>query len=375
MTRKTKILQVLPSLNVEDVPHSRIQLAKFLVQSGYDSYVLSNGGNMRETLEKAGVKHFNLPVHKKDLFSFRTISKIRSLLLKEQFDLIHVRSRIPTWLVYIALKQIPPDNRPKLVTTFNGYYSIDEFSETIIKGDAIICLSKSVRNFILDHFAFTKKKDLNVIHKGVDSKKLPYGFEPNSKWLQQWTDESDSFKDKFKITLPGRISSRKGLHDFLHIFYYLKKDGLPIHGLIIGSVDSQKENYYSRLKSDIRRLGLTDDISILNDRRDLREIMKVSDLVLSCSIIPEAFNKACLMALSIGVPVIAYSHGILKEQLNALYPYGMVEANKKSTMRLKIREFYKLKDKPKPNKNDQFTTDCAHKKVLSVYEELLLKSA
>ena len=96
MTRKTKILQVLPSLNVEDVPLSRIQLAKFLVQSGYDSYVLSNGGNMTETLEKAGVKHFNLPVHKKDLFSFRTISKIGSLLLKEQFDLIHVRSRIPT---------------------------------------------------------------------------------------------------------------------------------------------------------------------------------------------------------------------------------------------------------------------------------------
>ena len=89
MTRKTKILQVLPSLNVEDVPHSRIQLAKFLVQSGYDSYVLSNGGNMTETLEKAGVKHFNLPVHKKDLFLENPFSVIKRKIRPHSCALPH----------------------------------------------------------------------------------------------------------------------------------------------------------------------------------------------------------------------------------------------------------------------------------------------
>lgn len=135
---------------------------------------------------------------------------------------------------------------------------------------------------------------------------------------------------------------------FLHILYYLKQDGIPVHGLIVGSVHPKNKEYFSRLKYNIRNLKLTNDISILLNRKDLREIMTVSDLVVSCSRMPDAFDRPSLMALSLGVPVIAYSHGVLKEHLKALYPYGVIEANKKSSMRLKISEFYRLKEKPKP---------------------------
>lgn len=372
MTRKIKILQILPELNTEKFEDNTLELAKLLVQSGYDSYVLSNGGKLQEALEKDGSKHITMTVHKKSLFSFITVFKIRALLLKEEFDIIHLHSRLPGCFFYQAYKQIPPHKRPKLVTTFNSYYAPDFDSRIISKGDAIICPSKSVRNFVLENYRSTRHKALKVIYKGIDTKKFPYGFQPNPKWLQQWNNENHSLNDKFTITLPGNITSRKGHFDFLHILYYLKRDGIPVHGLIIGSVHSKNEEYLYRLKYNIRKLELSNDISILLNRKDLREIITVSDLVVSCSIIPEVFDKTCLMALSLGVPVVAYSHGVLKEHLKTLYPYGIIEANKKSSMRLKIREFYGLEEKPKPLKNKTFTKQGARQQIVSIYERLLV---
>ena len=48
---KIKILQVLPELNTGEIELDTVELAKFLVQSGHGSYVLSNGGTMI-TLER-----------------------------------------------------------------------------------------------------------------------------------------------------------------------------------------------------------------------------------------------------------------------------------------------------------------------------------
>jgi glycosyltransferase involved in cell wall biosynthesis len=141
--------------------------------------------------------------------------------------------------------------------------------------------------------------------------------------------------------------------------------------LIVGSSHSKDEEYYARLKNSIQNLELSDDVSFLNDRKDLREIIAVSDLVLSCSIMPESFDKASLVTLSLGVPLIAYSHGVLREHLEALYPYGIVEANKKSSMRLKIREFYHLNEKPKPLKNEKYTKEHTYKKIFKIYSGLL----
>jgi hypothetical protein len=42
-------------------------------------------------------------------------------------------------------------------------------------------------------------------------------------------------------------------------------------------------------------------------------------------------------------------------------------------MRLKIREFYHLKEKPKPHKNERFTKEKAYKEIFKIYSELLKK--
>ena len=65
---KIKILQVLPELNTGEIELDTVELAKFLVQSGHGSYVLSNGGTMVETLEKMARNILGYPFIKKAYF-------------------------------------------------------------------------------------------------------------------------------------------------------------------------------------------------------------------------------------------------------------------------------------------------------------------
>ena len=194
---------------------------------------------------------------------------------------------------------------------------------------------------------------------------------PRPNGLKNGLKKQKKIKGKFLITLPGRFTAWKGHGEFLEILYYLKKDGISVHALFVGEINTRKNNYYQRLKRMIVKLKLSQDVSILEHSNDLREIMSVSDLVVSCSTEPEAFGRVSLEALSLGVPVIAYSHGGVREQLEALFPYGRIEANKKSTMRLKIREYYYLENKPKPIPNTRFTLDKTNNKVLNLYHSLI----
>jgi glycosyltransferase involved in cell wall biosynthesis len=65
-------------------------------------------------------------------------------------------------------------------------------------------------------------------------------------------------------------------------------------------------------------------VSFLGHRSDLREVMAVSDLVLSLSATPESFGRSVLEALSLGRPTVGYAHGGVAELLDTLYPQGAV---------------------------------------------------
>ena len=82
------------------------------------------------------------------------------------------------------------------------------------------------------------------------------------------------------------------------------------------------------MKNAIEAAGLEEDITLVGHRSDLREVMAVSDVVVSFSTDPEAFGRVTLEALAIGKPVASYDHGGVHEQLDALFPAGKVPVGK-----------------------------------------------
>ena len=319
-----KVIQILPELNAGGVERGTLEVGKYLTEQGHESIVISNGGRLVEQLEAEGSRHITLPVHKKRLSSLKQVKVLRRLFKQEQPDILHLRSRLPAWLAYLAWRKMDPLTRPRLVTTVHGFYSVNCYSAVMTKGERVICVSNSVKDYVLENYPKVPAEKLTVIHRGVDPAEFPHGYQPPADWLAQWKADYPQLESKYVATLPGRITRWKGQLDFVQVIAELKKRGLLIHGLIAGDPHPKKMDFSEELKTAIREAGLAADISLIGHRSDLREVMAVSDVVVSCSTDPEAFGRVTLEALALGKPVAAYDHGGVAEQLEAMLPEGAI---------------------------------------------------
>lgn len=364
-----KVLQILPELHAGGVERGTLELGQHLVQNGHSSVVISNGGRLVEPLEEQGSRHIRLPVHRKSIFSLSQVGALRDILHAEQPDILHARSRVPAWLAWLAWRKMPPASRPKFVTTVHGFYSVSPYSAIMTKGEAVICVSSAVRQYVTQNYPRVSPEKLCVIHRGVDPEAYPNGYQPSPEWLQNWTKEFPKTRGKFIVALPGRITRWKGALDFLQVIAALKEKGIPVHGLLIGEAHPRKQDFYQALHAAIYRAKLEKDISLTGHRGDLREIMAASDVVVSCSTDPEAFGRVTLEALTLGKPIAGYDHGGVREQLDALLPSGKIPIGDTSAMAECLAAWQTAP--PQPKANDQFTLQNMLEQICATYTDLL----
>lgn len=364
-----KVIQILPELNAGGVERGTLEVGKFLVEHGHESIVISNGGRLVEQLEAEGSRHITLPVHKKHLSSLKQVKVLRQLFEGERTDILHLRSRLPAWLAWLAWRKMDPATRPRLVTTVHGFYSTNAYSAIMTKGERVICVSNSVKAYVLKNYPKVPNERLTVIHRGVDPQEFPYGYQPSAEWTAQWRADYPQLKSKYIISLPGRITRWKGQLDFVKVIAELKKKDLPIHGLIVGEPHPKKLEFLDEVKNAIHSADLENDITLVGHRSDLREIMAVSDVVVSCSTDPEAFGRVTLEALSIGKPVAGYAHGGVAEQLEALLPEGKIPVGDTTAMAARLRAWH---DSPSlPSRESPFTLRRMLGKTSDIYERMI----
>ena len=76
-----KVLQILPELNVGGVETGTLDLAFYLKEHGHEALVVSNGGKLVDELERAGIKHYQLPVHKKSFWTaFQSVKALKKII-------------------------------------------------------------------------------------------------------------------------------------------------------------------------------------------------------------------------------------------------------------------------------------------------------
>jgi glycosyltransferase involved in cell wall biosynthesis len=191
------------------------------------------------------------------------------------------------------------------------------------RGERVIVVSEMIRDYVLKHYPVQQHR-LRLNYRGVDPKAFPYGYKPDEEWVSQWYSQYPQTRGKTLLTLPGRITRWKGQLDFITLVDALRHTHPTIHGVIVGEVKAGKARFQQELEQEISRRGLQDYVSFSGHRGDVREIMAISSIVLSLSTQAEAFGRTTLEALSLGVPVIAYAHGGVAEQLAEILPSGQV---------------------------------------------------
>lgn len=363
-----KVLQVLPELNSGGVERGTLEVAKHLAAHGHESLVLSGGGRMVDEIEAGGSRHLTMPVGRKSLATLGLVPKVRELLRREQPDILHLRSRVPAWVSWLAWRGLPEDRRPHLVTTVHGFYSVSRWSAIMCRGERVICVSESCRRYVLDHYPATPEARLRVVPRGVSPAEYPYGFRADAAWRRSFEDEFPETRGKRLLTLPGRITRLKGHGDFLEVLQALR-DVPDLHGLIVGGAHPRKREYEAELRQRIVEAGLSERVTFTGLRGDLREILSISTLVLSLTSQPESFGRTTLEALAMGVPVAGYSLGGVEEQLRRLYPAGLLEPGNPVAA---ARRIASLLDEPGEVAADNpFTIERMLDGVLEVYRELV----
>lgn len=316
-----KIVQILPELNEGGVERGTVELNREMVQRGIDSVVISVGGRLTEQVAKDGGQHIVFDVCSKNLLTVPSrIYRLRKLLRQLNPDVLHVRSRVPAWLTYLANRKL----QLPLVTTVHGFNSVNQYSKIMTCGHQIICVSVAIKEYIQTHYQIPDEK-ITVIPRGVDL----VLFDPEAvdfNFIHHFQQKYD-LEGKFVVSSVGRITQLKDYETFIRGVVAAKNEIPDICGLIVGGVRVDKTGYFDSLQLLVAELGANDFIHFVGSQNEIAEIYSLSNLVAICSRKPESFGRTAAEALAMNVPVIATNHGgvldiISEGHSGALFPVG-----------------------------------------------------
>ncbi len=364
---------MLPALEAGGVERGTLEMAAYLVRQGHESLVISAGGRLREQLVDEGTTHYCWDIGAKRLGVLLWIRKVRRLLERQKPDIIHLRSRLPAWIAYLAWRKMDPAVRPGLVTTVHGPYTPGWYSAVMARGERVIAISEMIHQYVLRHYPFVDPQRLSVIYRGVDRAQYPFAYQPPREWSARWQQQFPQLAGKYVLTLPARITRWKGHEHFVRLIGLLKQQGIPAYGLIVGEPHKRKRHFLHALQQQIGTAGLAEDFCFTGHRTDLKNILAVSDVVLSLALEPEAFGRTTIEALSLGVPVAGYAHGGVAEQLQQVLPEGAVPVGDLAAMAGLLVQWYR--QRPAIKREHGFTLHNMLSQTLSVYTGLVSEKA
>jgi len=313
MSSNLKVLQVIPKLGYGGAETGCYDIAHYLPENDCGSFIATSGGELLKFIDKKKVKIIKLPVHSKNpLIMFVNFLALIGVILINNITIVHARSRAPAWACFLAAKI----TGRKFVTTFHGTYNFSSkikkfYNSVMVRSDLIIAGSNFIFSHIKDNYTkyLNAKKKLLVTFRGIN---VDY-FDPTTKLdsdekklLKKWQIE----KDKKIILLPGRLTGWKGQEVFIEAINLVNIElGYEaFYAVILGS-DQGRDLYKKKLIRITEQHRLNNQVKFIDHCNDMALAYKVSDIVISASIEPEAFGRVAVEAQSMEKPIIASDIG------------------------------------------------------------------
>jgi len=298
------VVQLIPSLSEGGTERGVVDLNREFVRRGIQNTVISAGGKLVAQIVAEGGRHIACDVKSKNPFTFLVrVWKLRAILRAIKPDILHVRSRVPGWLVSFANKPL----KIPVISTVHGFNTVSGYSKIMIQAERVIGASEAMREYVRKHYGVTDEK-FRLIPRGMDAE----GFDP-AKVDQEWIG---GFKKRygldgcFVIAIVGRISSLKGIDWAINALAKVK-DQLPAWKLlIVGSPQAGQENYAEELKALVGQLQLEKQVIFTGSQSRMPEVYACANVVISATTRkPETFGRTLVEALAMNCPVIATAHG------------------------------------------------------------------
>ncbi len=274
------------------------QLARELGRSGHDVQVLAPHSPSRESQDA----DLHVPLGRsvplpsggsiaRVSLSWWLYPKIRALLRKEQFDVIHLHEPMAPILPLCVLEFSDSVN----VGTFHASYArqhLYRITHPIIKRwqqrlHGNIAVSPAARRYVNNTFP----GDYEIIPNGIDFKHFSTDVAP----MPQYQD------GKINILFVGRLEKRKGLRYLLEAYGKLKWDLPNIRLIVVGPGNPDKESYRVMSSQNLQDVEFVGRVSY----DDLPRYYASADIFCSPATGAESFGIVLLEAMSAGKPVVA----------------------------------------------------------------------
>ena len=383
MSSKLKVLQVIPKLGYGGAETGCFDIAHYLFENNCSSFLITNGAPLTKFINKKKVKYIRLPVNSKNpiIMLLNTIL-ISVIIIFYNIDIIHARSRAPAWSCFLASKI----TRKKFVTTFHGTYNFKSkikkfYNSIMLRSDLVIAGS----NFIFSHIKENYKEYLNntkkflVIFRGINIDYFDASTtltEDEDKLFKSWNLEVE----KKTILLPGRITEWKGHEKFIEAMnkINIQLGHKSFIAVILGS-DQGRGLYKKKLIRLVEQYRMNDQIKFIDHCENMPLAYKISDLIVSTSIEPEAFGRVAVEAQSMEKPIIASNLGGSKETI-VNYKTGILfDAGDSDDLSKKIIELFnfdkstieQMGKEGRKNVSDKFNVEKMCFSTYSEYKKLI----
>lgn len=368
------VMQLLPELNSGGVERGTVEMGRHLVRNGHISIVASGGGRLVEQLELEGSSHFQKSIGSKSPVALLHILPLRRLIKEKRVSVLHLRSRMPAWIGYVAWLSLPKSERPILVTTFHGFYSVNAYSEIMTKGNGVIAVSESIKKHIFEKYR--RKDNVRLIFRGVDAE----SFDPalvTKERVEMLKDAWRIDRRKKVLMLPGRLTRLKGQEYFLQSLLHVKHT--DYQAVLVGDT-SDNPGYTAELKELIERNHLVGRVQLVGHCSDMPAAFILADIVLSTSSLePEAFGRTTVEAMAMGRPVIATAHGGSLETVVSGENGWLVQPTDQKALAVAIDEalamdgeqLRKFGENGRHRVSENFTAQAMCEQTLAFYYELI----
>ena len=284
---------------------------KMLKEAGYKTYVAAK--NNLKANEKITFcdEYIELPIERSPfkIKNIRAIKKLKKLIEKEKFDLIHCHTPVGAFVTRLAAKKARQKYGTRVIYTAHGFhfykgapiinwllfYPVEKYLAKYT--DTLITINKEDYKLAKKRFNKRCKNIEYVPGVGIDVKKFNTSLpekEKNELRKSLGLNKSDCI-----LICIARLDKNKNQGFLISVMKEITSKINNIHLLLVGP--DELNGYY---QSIVKKYNLNNNIHFLGKRDDIPQLLSISDIVVSASK-REGSPVNIMEAFASGKPVVA----------------------------------------------------------------------